>query len=309
MRNRGRLNLMLLAVALVLGGVLAAGQFLNAPAKAPVATNLTDLKREDVSHIRILQLEAPEIELRRNGSDWRLLQPVQAAAEASEVAPLLRLAEAPSHRQFGAGEVEPEQTGLEIPQWTVHMNGQKLEMGDNSALGNQRYVRVGEQIHLIDEPNTHALDPDYAHFIARRLLHEDARIERLQLPGADIRRNPDGVLQLSPARKDVRGDDLAHTVSAWGRARGLWLSRAKSPPDTHLGTLRITLADQSLREFLIVAREPQLMLYSAELGATYHLAAHQAPPLLDLVHPESARQAAPQLKPKPDVLIPESASP
>jgi hypothetical protein len=305
-RGRARLNLALLVpvVALAAWWIITAERAGTENAATPAS--LTGLSAEAVRRIQITRPDGSVTTLQRQPDGWHLRAPVAGRVEASEVAPLLRLATAPSRRQIPVDAIDRVQAGLQPPAWRIGVNDQRLAIGDNIAVDNRRYVQIGDTVHLVDEPATQALGPDYAHFLARRLLPEGLGIASIDLPDHRITRTGSGTLQIAATPADISGSDLANTIDAWSRARALWIEPADSPPEGPAVTIRLDNGEQ--RRFIVTARQPALALYAPDQAVTYHLPAHQAAALLDLRHPDSVEAASP-LKRTPDVALPPAPTP
>lgn len=304
MRRRLPLNLTLAALAAGLIAVLV----LDRPPE-DAAAPITGLERDAIDRVTIHYPDAKSIRLTRGDRGWRLKAPVSARAEASSVAQILRLAGFESRQAMPANEVKPADIGLEPPQQTVVVNDTRIELGAVQPIDNRRYARVGDTVHLIDEPNMRALDADYADLVARRLLPEDAEITGIELPGATLTPTDQGGWSVTPDSAD-RGADAAQTaVDAWKRTEALSVKSAEAAGDGEVsGRAVVTTAEHGELVFEVLQRQPQLLLRRPDLGVVFHVAGNQAAPLLDMTPPEPGQPGAAQklqqrLKQKPDVQL------
>jgi len=151
MRGRWLVNLILLLLVVVLGA--AAQRELERPERGPI---LTDLDPGTISAVVIERLGAARIRLQRTSEGWRLLEPLEGAADGERVARLLRIAAAPVRRVLPS-DAEPQALGLEPPRLTLTLDGLELRIGDTEPLAQRRYVAVGDRVSLIDDRHYHHL--------------------------------------------------------------------------------------------------------------------------------------------------------
>lgn len=292
MRRRPLLNLvLLLAVAALLTLLIVDNP--TAPAPEPITT----LSGSAITKVKIAYPDAPSVMLERIDGAWRLLQPVRAPANEATVDQVLRLAEAESLRELSPGKAEAAALGLKPPAYAVTFNDQvTVELGATNPLEGQRYARVGGAIHLIDDPNTRALNADYHNLVALKLLPEYAVITKLELPGATLTPTPEGGWAVAPTAADRGADAAQETIDTWLHTRALWTEAAKNEDGEEApapaGKVVVHTADGPEYTFVVVAREPQLILRRPDLGVNFHVAANRAKPLLDMRHPA----LAPKLK-------------
>jgi len=282
MHRRSLLNLVLVAAAVLLTALLWLDR-----ETTPEPDPLTDLPRDGIVDVRIDYPDALDLHLVRGDDGWRMTAPIAARLEDSEVMQILRLAGADVHREYPEGELDAARIGLDEPPHTVTFGtgdgrAVRIELGTQSALEGNRYARVGDTVHLIDEPNMRALDAEFSNLIARDLLAEDADMEKLELPGATLTPAGNGGWTVSPESADRGADAAQRTLRAWHAARAMWLKPADDrEPESRV---RIHLAGGEVRELAVVARKPQLILRDPALGVHYHVAANEAGPLLDMDH-------------------------
>ena len=119
---------------------------------APVASDkstgpgkpLFDVKAADVDAITIKPADGEAISLKKSGSDWRLTQPVNAAALGYEVDEILR----PLLAMRSISQVDPTQaSGLSPAKYAITLTTSAgktigISMGDRTALGDVMYVRL-----------------------------------------------------------------------------------------------------------------------------------------------------------------------
>lgn len=110
---------------------------------------LTGLDPGTVARIELaIPPVATQVFDRRDGAWWRV-QPAQARADNARVQRLANLAATPVARWIPATAIQPDKAGLAHPSATLVVAGVRLEYGGLTALGDFRYVRVGNRIALV----------------------------------------------------------------------------------------------------------------------------------------------------------------
>lgn len=296
MRHRLPLNLTLAAAVVVLSALL----WFNQPAKSDPEP-ITPLERDTIRRVTIEFPDAATIRLERGESGWQLHAPVDTRAEEASVDQILRLAERESKHAMKLADVEPGTIGLDPPGQRVTFNDTTVALGARQPIKNRRYARVDKTVHLIDEPNMRVLNSDYVDLVARRLLPEDADIERLELPEATLVPTEQGGWDATPKQADRGADAAQKTVDLWKRTEALSVDPAKDTEPR--GRVAIETAEHGTLTFEVLAREPQLLLRRPDIGVTFHVAGNRAAPLLEMRHPNppAGDSTQPRLKNKPDI--------
>ncbi len=293
--KRSTLNVMLVAAVAGLGAAVWFTQ-----KQAEQGPPLTALAADTIERIAILHPGNPgaaEIQLGKQNGEWRVVAPVQAAADPLEVATLINLASQETHRRLKLTETDTRELKLEPPQFTVMLGEQKLDFGDIDPLEYRRYVRVGDEIALIDDPPAASVDADYSDLVGKELLPARAEIERIEVPGLKVERRPDGKTWAATPDAGAGGDALARFVDGWSGARAMW--NAAMPADGGQGeAVRIILKDGQTLDFTIAAREPQLVLDRPAWKLRYTLSKADESRLLTLAPP-----------PRPEALPPTGDAP
>lgn len=294
--NRAYLNLGLLVLVAGLGAAVYFTQ-----KKEEKGAPLTALAADAVRSITLAHPGQPTIRLEKQGSGWQLLEPVQAPADPFEVATLANLATQETRRTLPVAEVQPAELKLEPPQFTVTLNDEKLDFGDVEPLEFRRYVRHGDTVALIDDPSATSVDADYSNLLAKELLPAGAEIEKIEVPGLAVARGADGKSwAATPASSN--SDAVARFVESWRKARAMW--NAAMPADGGKGEpITLTLKDGVVR-YVLVSRDPQLMIDRPDLKVRYTLSKADAVSLLELTVPPPARDEA-----KPAVTPPAPVTP
>ncbi|HOC42638.1 MAG TPA: DUF4340 domain-containing protein [Thermoanaerobaculales bacterium] len=109
-------------------------------------TLFPDLDRDEVAGLEIHNTHG-DFRLVKQGGSWRLVAPIEFAAEETAVSSLLgSLENLKAERTLSEGEVDPKAYGLDRPSITLTLATDdgatsSLEIGDEAALGSNRAVR------------------------------------------------------------------------------------------------------------------------------------------------------------------------
>ena len=299
--NRNRLNLLLLALVagLTLTVVLTPDEEV-----APVPL-LADLSADQLSSISISYPDQPNIELRKQDQQWQLTAPVSAVTEAIEVGALTDLVALSSTRQLAADDLDLAQLSLLPPKFEIRLNDQLLKFGGIEPLEYQRYVQVGETVHLISDPPSAALDADFSDLISKQLVPPGRKLTSVKLPDLLLSQADPG-WALSPPQSDVSADQLQQLADAWSKARALWNQAPEGELDySDQPQIELGLDDGSQIQLRLYAKEPQLILARPAAQVHYHLSKALADDLLGL--PPAAEPVAADLDPVAEALAPAEA--
>ncbi|HSW15550.1 MAG TPA: DUF4340 domain-containing protein [Solimonas sp.] len=290
--KRTQLNLVLLVLVAGLGAAAYFGQ-----KKEEKGTPLTALTADTLTQIALEHPGRPKILLKKSGSQWQLLEPVQADTDPFEVSALVGLATVEAKRRIPVAEVKLPELGLQPAAYRVRLNDTVLDMGEIEPIEARRYVLAGNEVALIDDPPSAALDADYSDLVSKALVPDTAEIVKIELKEFQVVRSADGkawsMLPLLPAAATTAPQQLAE---AWKGARAMWMA-AELPEGSSGDPVRLTLKDGRVIELLVAERDPQLVLARPDLKLRYTLSKALEPELLTL----SAARAQPK---QPSVDVP-----
>jgi hypothetical protein len=275
--QRSLLNLLLLAVVLGLVGLVLWEQRQQ---QEPSVPRLLSLAQEEIQQLRIERTGQSAIVLERLDAErWQLQSPLAIAANTFRIQALLRVSELRSLGSFALSGAELGDYGLDKPSLRLIINGQlELVFGAQTALDYRRYVRLGEQIHIVPDTLYYHLIGDWHGLISQRLLPEQARIEALHLPGLSLQHSAEG-WQLEPAEALRSADQIQILLDAWQHP-GVVQVRAYSGGTGE--SIRISLAGMPELVFLLLEDQGEYALARPELGIQYQLSEASAAQLLKL---------------------------
>ncbi|HEC15846.1 MAG TPA: hypothetical protein ENI99_04625 [Sedimenticola sp.] len=154
MKSHTLTNLGLLALVIVLALMAIYEPGLETAQKAPP---LTRLKPEEVHFIRLSDNRGRDLVLEKRQGAWRMTRPYEKAADEVRIGQLLGITTTRSFSRFAAPRDRLAEFGLAPPSIRLQLNDLELEIGGNEPLRFRRYVRIGDQIHLIGNGFHHHL--------------------------------------------------------------------------------------------------------------------------------------------------------
>lgn len=146
MNRRARQRWIVGLAAIALAGV-AGWQWQVDRSSAPGL--LLSLDPAEVHHIDLSIPGVPDEHYALKEGHWQAVEGTTAAADAGRLEELAGTAAASVLSWRPAADFEPSKIGLAPPVASLSLNGQRLDFGETSVTGPQRYVRVGDRIALV----------------------------------------------------------------------------------------------------------------------------------------------------------------
>ena len=165
LRRRWLINLALFGIALALASIARLEQD-----RSDLDLRLTALAATDIEHLTLLRPGQPTIQLQRQGDDWHMTEPFPAPADATLIHKLLPITSATVHRTLPAAALDLPQVGLEPALIRLQLDDLELRFGRTEPIANQRYVQIGDMVHLIDDRHLPQLLATAADYASKRLL-------------------------------------------------------------------------------------------------------------------------------------------
>ena len=274
------LNIALLALVIVLA--LIAWLEPGGKKKTDTLSPLLSLTADQVERIRLLPGADRHIDLTRGDNGWMISYPIQIAANDFRVDSILQLTQADSYAHYPAAAQALAPFGLDPPQSEIQLNDVTIAFGDNEPIHHRRYVRVGDQVHLINDRYFYSSQLLLSALVDTALLPADAVPVRIQLPDRLLTR-VNGDWHVEPDGNGVSMDAINGLVDAWRNARAVQVSEYHE--DKVQDTIDVSLADGTRLSFELLSRSPELLLGRRDLGLRYHFTAEQAGRLLNLAMP------------------------
>jgi hypothetical protein len=284
MKSRWIVNLLLLVA---IGMLMLIAYFEPGIDKQAEAPAITTLKKDQLRRIHLNRPVRDDLVLVKTSTQsWVIEGAPELPADNYQVNALQRLAEQKAVRSYPASELDLAQLQLDPPYATAILNDTAVEFGNLEPLEGLRYVRVADQVHLIPDIYLQLIEVSYTQFVRRRLFNENTRIARIALPDFSIARTEQG-WTVAP-QQEVSADDLQQFVDRWQDATGLHIQTADSTAEGEAVEVSHTDTKHSVN-FVITAREPELVLVRPDMGIQYRMG-DLGGSLLSVTAAESAAQ-------------------
>jgi len=247
----------------------------------PAAIKLTALSPAAINKL-VITNHTGTITLTKQNGKWRLSKPLAIAANGVRVDDLLDVVQAKSLARFPVAGHNLSEYGLAKPAVTLHLNDTEIQFGGVTPVDQQRYVKVGDTVHLISDRYMLELTGGAAAWVSRDLVPPAKQIVSIELPDHHkLTRNDKGEWSENPPNKKDTADAIKALVNVWRDAQALRVTPYEKHADQ--GEVVISLAGeaQPLR-YHIVARKPELMLARPEIGVQFTVASEQTDRLLSV---------------------------
>lgn len=264
----GQRTLINLALLLVIAGLALIIAF--APDEEPPLA-LEPLSHENprtVSRIRLKRAAGTTFELRRVDGSWRLVEPMEIAANDFRVQTLVQMLAAPVHTRIDATPGQLARFGLAPPRARILLDEKEILFGDTEPIHGRRYLLYDGKVALVDDTFFSHVSSNPANYVNLALLGRDPNPQSFLLPGIRVYRVA-GDWRLDSDGGNVDADSISMLVDAWRHAR----ATAVRPYEQSLNwndVVRIELADGDLR-FDLAHTKYEVILGRPELGIQYHL--------------------------------------
>ena len=152
--NRKIVNLGLFVLVVVLSSVI---YFEPGKEQTAEIVPLTHLKPEEVNFIRISDNRGRNLVMEKQQGSWQMTSPYKKTADEQRIKQLLDITTTRSFSRFEIPEDRLAEFGLAPASIYLQLNNVKLEIGGNESLQFRRYVRIADQLHLINNGYHHHL--------------------------------------------------------------------------------------------------------------------------------------------------------
>ena len=281
LKNRHRLNLVLLAVVVALAALV----YLK-PAGQPSHADqpLLDFNVASVQDIHLDLPGKPGIELKREGGGWRLTAPRAFGADPLTVQGLLDALDAARAAPVKGASADLSRYGLDKPLVRLQLDGRELDVGADEPVSGDRYMLAEGRVMLTDKLILYHLVRDAYWWMDKHLLPAGTRLTALQLPQLTLTLDKNKHWQLAPKDDSVSADAIQHLVDDWLQARAMSVAPLEKKPADGEVALLLAGADQPLR-FQILKDPDLLVLARPDLGLEYQFDASQKDELLGFAKP------------------------
>lgn len=236
----------------------------------PPTTRIADRDPDDVRRIVLDPADRPRLVLERRSDGWMVIEPVEVEAGPARIMQVMDLLTAESRGRFPADGVDAATSGLDAPRLVVHFDDEVIALGKINPLTNRRYAQVNNgDVHVIDETRVAFIAPAFAAYVSPRLLSSDAKLSGIEIGGRVIERNRDGNWQVTDGPA-LDGPAIIALVDAWQNATALSAEPLRDEPANGEAVVLRLVDGRNLR-FIVLAREPEIVLARADIGIRYNL--------------------------------------
>jgi hypothetical protein len=266
MKSRWIINLLLLVAIAILGVIAHFEPGIETPQENPA---ITSLKQADIHRIHINRpIRTDVVLVRQADGQWLLERTTPLPADDFKVRALTRLAEQKPVRTYPVADMDLPALQLDPPYATAILNDTTVEFGNLEPIDDLRYVRVGNQVHLIPDSYLQLMEAGFTQFVRQRLFDKGARITALHLPGLSLAHTDKG-WQMEPAQ-DIDTDTIQTFIEIWQDASGLNVQAADPAKAGEPVEVLLEGSDTPV-SFQIISREPELVLVRPDYGIQYRM--------------------------------------
>ena len=226
---------------------------------------LSDLTADSIQRIEIHHRQR-EILIEKQDGNWQIKTPIAIAANQFRIKTILSMLDTSSHAQYDVNGLDLKKYDLDNTKTSIRLNDTAFEFGNTNPINNDRYVKVGDTLHLIEDLFYPLLSSQIGTLVARELIPENKTINKLVLPEQTLSRDENGLWQ---GDKDVSSDAIVEIIYQWQHKQAF--SVHDYTRHDALGEIQVYLdnADSPIN-FTITATEPWLIIARPDLELEYH---------------------------------------
>ena len=263
MTSRNLINLVLL---LLFFGLLAVAIYEPGKQEKPIAKAVTSIVLAAVKNLRIESPGRAVIILEKQGEQWRMQQPFAMPANNGRIQQVLKLTQAKSVASYPLAQVDMQQLQLHEPVLILNVDGQSLRFGTTTALGENRYLQVGDTVHLITDRYSHLARSAASEFVNHALLPAGSKVTQLQSAGVTV------------SLEDEAAQSL---LQEWRHARAQKVS-ALQKTDAKTERVELSVENTEPLHFDVLHTDTEIIFLRLDVGLQYHFALEEGQRLLAL---------------------------
>ena len=278
MKSKILLNLMLIA-ALV---ALSLYAYFKPWQDAAPSIKLTQLKRDDITRIAVEPRGAAAIKLEKIDGAWRIVAPLTAQAEDTQVDRLLDIVAASAKQKLANADLA--QFDLKPPPVRVTLNDQAFAFGRVNDITYEQYVATADGVYTVPPLYGYGIPTDVVKLLSRRLLDAGEVAVAFDFGRYRIERDDKGAWATSgefAATKDqpLSQDDFNRWADEWRYTSALSVEPDKSSPARAQVSVRFKSGKTVIMR--IVQKEPDFQLVRSDNAMRYHFGVEVGQRLLD----------------------------
>lgn len=278
MKSKILLNLTLIA-ALV---ALSLYAYFKPWQEAAPSIKLTQLKRDDITRIAVEPRGAAAIKLEKLDGAWRIVAPLTAQAEATQVDRLVDIVNANAKQKLANADLA--QFDLNPPQVRVTLNDQAFAFGRVNDITYEQYVATADGVYLVPPLYGYGIPTDATKLLSRRLLDTGEVAVAFDFGRYRIERDDKGTWAASgefAAAKEqpLSQDDFNRWADEWRYTSALSVAPDKSSRSREQVNVRFKSGKTVTMR--IVQKEPDFQLVRSDNAMRYHFGVAVGQRLLD----------------------------
>ncbi len=131
----------------------------------PDRIRISHLNGEEVTKIILSRQGKEPLTFSKQAGQWKMVSPEQGEAEPDKIDNLLEILRVVSQTDYPVDQERLSEFGLEPPEITLRFDGLTIEFGSIAPISQQRYLRIGEALHLVNDNFYHHLMAKKEHYL------------------------------------------------------------------------------------------------------------------------------------------------
>ncbi|MBA3581139.1 MAG: hypothetical protein H0W44_01670 [Gammaproteobacteria bacterium] len=258
-------NLALIIIVLALVAVvwLKPGQ----PTAAKIFAALT---ADQVQNIELQVSNKESVQIKKQNGVWQITAPITIPANRFRIEKILSITQANSEKHYAANDLDLTQFELMPPQARLILNEHVIEFGGIAELGQQRYVKIENEILLITDDYFPLISSGLAGLVDSQAIPETQKLLNIQMPKFTISQTTKGAWAISPANQQHTSDSLQAWITQWQQARAVFAERFVNLDTNNAPIVILHFADKSQLQYHLITSNGETALYRADVGIKYH---------------------------------------
>lgn len=206
------------------------------------------------------------VTIEKNESHWQLTAPINIPANDFRIGTVLKLLNTASHARYVAKTLDLNKFGLQTPDTSITLNEHNIDFGIANPINNYRYVKLNNEVHLIDDHFYPLITSQIGTLAARTLLPPNTRISKMILPEQTLALDFD-IKWFST--KAISADAITETLEHWKNTEAFGVHDYKERMP--LETIEVfTWGNDEPIVFLITDVDPWLIIARPDIKLEYH---------------------------------------
>lgn len=246
---------------------------------------ITALKRDDVNRIVIEPRGAASIKLEKHDGAWRLVAPLAASAEMTQVDRLVDIVNANAKQKLA----NPDRAQLDLvtPPMRVTLNDQAVAFGRVNDITYEQYVEIAGNVYVVPPLYGYGIPTDASKLLGRRLLDANETPVAFDFGRYKIVRDEKGTWTASgdfPVAKEapLSQDDFNRWADEWRHTSALSVAPDKGEKGGRSAEpVVVKFKDGRTVNMKILQREPDFQLVRDDSAIRFHFGAEVGRRLTD----------------------------